>query len=479
MLAGTIQIEAFPAAKLDAARDLLAKGHARLVRGAKRVGQSAPSMPQIKIDRAYTKLFCTKCKRCGGEAGSWRHAPEGSLARQWGDCAPCDPLGMGTGCQGYMAPRDLVDISVDTDRPALAGWEFLAVVEPLAGGNLIRQVPGALIVDGELIGWRQGKISCDHCGTKRDRKETFILRATGEDAAIAAGTYKQVGRQCLADFLGGQSPSQIVWLLSIERTVRACGEEDDASWGGGGRVRQTYDPAEFMTWTAAVVRVSGWISRSKARNEETQSTADFVQYLLTPPFGGGQAVAHWNETRAEYAPGKSDEERGAAALAWARGLPGTSDYERNLALVAQQERLDPKHAGILASAIAGYDRELGRQVEQTVTRLDVVSTHVGAIGDRLTMSVTVLRVADIETDYGALHIHTMRDAVGNAIVWKTTSKRLDVGWSGIIKGTVKKHAEYRSEQQTELSRVAEVKEPKESKAKKVNGPARSLVEVVE
>jgi hypothetical protein len=477
MTATLVQIEAFPAVKLDAARDLLAKGHARLVRGAKRVGQSAPALPQIKIDRAYTMLFCTKCKRRGGEAGSWRNAPEGSLARQWGDCAPCDPLGMGTGCQGHMAPRDLVDISVDADRPALAGWEFLAVVEPLTGGNLIRQVPGAAVADGELVGWRQGAISCDHCGTKRDRKETFILRATGEESAIAAGTYKQVGRQCLGDFLGGQSPSQIVWLLSIERTIRACGEEDDESWGGGGgRIRPTYDPADFLTWTAAAVRVSGWISRAKAQAEETQSTADRVQYLLTPPFGGGQSLALWHEARTKHAPGKSDEDRGAAALAWAKALPGNSDYERNLSLIAQQDRLDPKHAGILASAIAAYDRELGRQVERHASAAgDVVRKHVGALGDRLELVVTVLRVADVETDYETLHIHTLRDQAGNAIVWKTTSKRLDVGWSGAVKGTVKKHAEYRGEQQTELSRVAEVKAKpkKEPKAKKAKN---SLVE---
>jgi hypothetical protein len=446
MTATLVQIEAFPAAKLDAARDLLAKGHARLARGAKRVGQSAPAMPQVKIDRAYTMLFCTKCKRRGGEAGSWRNAPEGSLARQWGDCAPCDPLGRGTGCQGHM---------------------FLAVVEPLTGGNLIRQVPGAAVADGDLIGWRQGAIRCDHCGTKRDRKETFILRATGEDAAIAAGTYKQVGRQCLSDFLGGQSPSQIVWLLSIERTIRACGEEDDESWGGGGgRIRQTYDPVDFLTWTAAVVRVSGWISRARAQAEETRSTSDVVQYLLTPQFGA-QAQALWHEARVKHAPGKSDEDRGAAALAWAKALPGNSDYERNLSLVAKQSRLDPKHAGILASAVIGYEREVGKQVEQqTVAAGGVVSKHVGALGDRLELVVTVLRVADVETDYGTMHIHTLRDQAGNAIVWKTASKRLDVGWSGLIKGTVKRHAEYRGEQQTELSRIAEQKS-KAKKAKKV------------
>lgn len=460
MPATLLQIEAFPAAKLDAARDLLAKGHARLARGAKRAGQSAPPAPQIQIERSYTKLFCTKCKRCGGEAGAWRLAPEGSLARQWGDCAPCDPLGMGIGCQGHMAPRDLIDVSVDAGRPVLAGWEFLAVVEPLTGGNLIRQVPGAVVADGELIGWRQDVIRCDHCATKRDRKETFILRATGEDAAIAAGTYKQVGRQCLANFLGGQSPAQIVWLLSIERAIRACGEEDDARWGGGGRIRQTYDLTDFLTWTAAVVRVAGWVSRTVAQAEERQSTADLVQYLLAPPFGGGQAAARWNERRAEHAPGKSDGDRGAAALAWAKALSGDSDYERNLSLIARQDRLDPKHAGILASAIAGYDRELGRRAEQTAARPVTASAHVGTIGDRLVMEMTVLRVADVETDYGVLHIHIMRDAAGNAILWKTTSKRLDVGWSGAVKGTIKKHGEYRGEQQTELSRVAEAKVPK-------------------
>ena len=85
---------------------------------------------------------------------------------------------------------EVVDIVAIGARPSLAGWDFLACVEPLEGGNLIRQVPCASIAEGELTPWREGAIRCDHCSTSRRRTETFVVRADGSDPAIPAGTYR-------------------------------------------------------------------------------------------------------------------------------------------------------------------------------------------------------------------------------------------------------------------------------------------------
>jgi hypothetical protein len=90
------------------------------------------------------------------------------------------------------------------------------------------------------------------------------------------------------------------------------------------------------------------------------------------------------------------------------------------------------------------------------------SRHVGQIGERLELTVTVTR----ETEYWRnnrfsyhrdgvelVYITSMRDAAGNTFVVKSPSFREAVGSTITIRGTVKEHSEFRGEAQTVLARV--------------------------
>lgn len=466
-IAPSCTIESFPAQRLVAARNQIEKGWQRLVRAAAKVGQPAPACPRIVVREERAILRCGTCNRFGGDADGWLRAPEGSLARQWGSTPPCDPLGWGAdagrpGCRGTMRPHVVIDLDVFTDAAKLAGWDFLAVVEPLTGGNLIRNVPGARVADGELEPYRTGDIACDHCAKKRRRAETFVVRSDGSVPGVDAGAsdrdqpgrplYRQVGRTCLRDFLGGKDAASILWLLSIEREIREVGDDDGEGWGADSTDR-SLDMLEFLTWTAASIRIVGWTSKAEADARGTSSTSSRALYLITPQ--GVGFAGQWNEARRAHQWTEADVARAGAVLSWAKGLPESSDYERNLKLVASQPRLYSKHAGILASAIPAFDRETGRAIERAARAQGQPgsSEHVGEVGKRSDYELVIERIADVETDYGMLHIHTMRDASGNAVVWKTTSKRLEVHTRIKARGTVKRHAEYKGEKQTELSRV--------------------------
>ncbi len=131
-----------------------------------------------------------------------------------------------------------------------------------------------------------------------------------------------------------------------------------------------------------------------------------------------------------------------------------SDYESNLALIAQQPTVKPAHAGILASAVAGHGRILEREIE---TRRNAKtggrpSQHVGGVGQRLDLKLEVQRVNSKPTDYGMLHIISMRDEDNNLFVWKTGSTSAAPGDRLSVRGTIQKHDEFRGELQTVLSR---------------------------
>jgi hypothetical protein len=427
----TADISGFPASRLSNARDALSDAHRRIVRSAAKAGQEAPAAPQITVTREGWRSRCTECK-CesdgvrGGRCGN-------------------------PGCDGVMICRPVVDLTIAWSPLRLAGWEFLAVVEPLVGGNLIRQVPGAIVAQGELATWRTAELGCDHCQTDRRRSETFVVRADGSDPAIAAGTHKCVGRSCLAAFLGGQSPAALLSAIGWRDLVIKAGGDGD---GGGGMWsgESHLESIEFLSWVAAIIRIDGWTSKANARTLERKSTSDVAVYLLTPPFGEREKIT-WRKDRETYQPNESDAARGAAALAWSRALSGASDYELNLQLVASQSALDQKHAGILASAVMAHSRHLGQQTKRE-SGAAVQSQYVGTIGARQDFGrVTLERVASFDTEYGRMHVHTFRDAIGNALVWKTGHRIGDEGSIvEMLVGTVKRHAEFRGEKQTELAR---------------------------
>jgi len=445
--------KAFPAGRVEAARDELAKAQRRLERAAVRAGQDAPAAPAapvLTVVREYVLSRCASYSGCG---------------REWEGVGPCPS---GRTC-GPVKRRALVDLELQAPPARLAGWDFLAVVEPLTGGNLIRQVPGAEVAEGELAAWRMGPIACDHCKAARHRKETFILRGEGVEVPagmVRARVYKQVGRQCLAAFLGGRSAADIVARLGWDAIVRgAGGEEEEEGFGGGRGALDLYDPAEFLAWCCAVARLDGFVTRKMASEASDagggrRATSSEVEWMLGPA-PTGDSRPDWVAARERLAPTEGDQTRAAATLAWARALPGRGDYEQSLRLVASQEACQPKHAGILASAVPAYERELGFAVKRAARG---PGEHYGAVGERYELTLTVEKVVPIEGgQWGPAVIATMRDAAGRCFIWRTTSSPGAVGTTLALKGTVKKHSEFRGEKQTELTRCR-VERPKATEA---------------
>ncbi len=426
-------ILSFPASRLTAARQALTTAHTRLVRAAAKAGQDAPAAPTLAVANEYWYSTCCECKTgLSGVAG--------------GSC-------MIAGCDGVLVCRKVVDLTLRFAAPRLAGWEFLAVIEPLSGGNLIRRVPGAATVDGELDRWRTCAINCDHCDARRRRIETFLVRADGSDPAIPRGAYRQVGRNCLESFLGGRSALAILAAIGWPALVRDAGGEDEGEGGSGGGsgAEASHAPVEFLSWVAALVRIAGWVSRAQANETGVQATAQRALALITPPFLGRDA---WRKERERFNPSEDDRTRAAAALEWARQLAGSGDYEANLLLVATQPAMANKHAGILASAVSAHARAIGDRLAREA-RATAPSAHVGTVGEKSRDfgRVTCERVASYPTQFGVTHVHTFRDVAGNALVWKTSKSCAAAG--DVVEemsGTIKAHSEYRGEAQTELTR---------------------------
>jgi hypothetical protein len=344
----------------------------------------------------------------------------------------------------------IILVRVSGETPKLAGWEFLATLDHASeAGVILRVVPGVELPES----YRTALPTCDHCRLTRNRRETFVLRH--ED-----GTLKEVGRNCLVDFLGGANPSAIAawceWLGAFRADLEASEGE---GWGGGGAA-YFYLP-DYLGMVAAVIDTSGWVSRKAARDGAGEATADAASHWMIPPLGG------WTRRDLERRPVVTEAHRELVerALGWARSLretkPALSDYEHNLVVVCAPEALAPKNAGIAASLIAAYKRDVEHEIlrRRRVERA-AASAFVGTVGTRGEFTVEVVNVIEYEGNWGVTRIHKMLDDAGNALVWFASREGgFAQGRRYRIKATVKAHEEDpKWGKQTVLSRAVKLAE---------------------
>lgn len=167
-----------------------------------------------------------------------------------------------------------------------------------------------------------------------------------------------------------------------------------------------------------------------------------MQPVLSPHDGGvcwkclgaGKVMGKWIERTPEYQ-AKLDAKRQAK---WA----------------AEQAKRDAERAEREAAERAAREAE-----EARIKSLKAISQYVGKVGEKVAFKGTYVKSASWEqksyVGYGmtTVYIHTFKDADGNVFIWKTQNGVcLNYGENVEVKGTIKAHAEYKDEKQTELTR---------------------------
>jgi len=344
------------------------------------------------------------------------------------------------------------EVTFKGEAPKFAGWSLVAALQYVAGNGendaamLIRSVPGETLPES----FRTAESRCDHCGLVRRRTETFVVRHEDE-------TYKQVGRQCIADFLGHRDPDAI--LAGAEFLFSAMdilGEGEDWGAGGGQRVVWLKD---YLAYVAMVCRTEGWLSRSKARELEEQA-AGIGGAIHTPTADRAYSYMFpFKRTGDEPVPEAEDAEIAEKAIDWLRGTLAAqadlNDYQHNLVVVCTRDAVVEKGFGIAASLIPAYKREMGLVAERKA-RFDSESKseYFGTVGKREVFKLTVLKVIDCESQFGASHLHKFVDEKGNIATWFSSARSLEIGKTYEIKARVKSHEVYKGVKQTMLTRCA-------------------------
>lgn len=326
----------------------------------------------------------------------------------------------------------------------LNDWRFIASVEHTEKGNIINRADFAIEVPERFY---SSSSVCEHCGTNRVRKDTFIVmnETTGE--------FKQVGKSCLADFTGGLSAEAIARYYSwFDELVK--GEAVD--FGGG--YSRYYEKNQMLHFFAETIRKYGYVKKFDDEGFRNQDATvyrafDFYRAIHDPYFSEKDRAYCYEEIeRVSFNPDSpeaiSDTE---AALAWLDEQDVSNNYIHNLKTICGLEYVTYKHFGIMASLFASWKRETAKAEQKKLSRK--LSRHVGDVGQRFTFNVNSFELlTSWQTDYGTTYLYKMTDEAGNVLVWKSSKWIEEPDAVKTVTGTVKAHSEFNMIKQTEITR---------------------------
>lgn len=140
-------------------------------------------------------------------------------------------------------------------------WEFVAELEHTEKGNIITGVAGIEVPER----YYTTTPVCEHCNSKRYRKNTYIVRNK------TTGEFKQVGKSCLKDFTHGMSAEAVTQYMSLFDTLIE-GETPEP----GCSYQRYVNTKEYLSYVAETIRHFGYTRTS----DEGISTATRASEIL-------------------------------------------------------------------------------------------------------------------------------------------------------------------------------------------------------
>lgn len=325
------------------------------------------------------------------------------------------------------------EVTINGEPPRYQGWKFLAAVDVVADGVVLRYPPGSTAnIRNDQI--KQGE--CDHCHTRRARRSTMLV------ANQDTGQVLQVGRSCLKDFLGHNTNPVFLTADEVTENLRDGQASTPTAW----------DTNSVLAYAYAAVQAHGWAPASASEYGRVP-TRSLVMLALT----GGRGA---EELRQQLAPHLEDATARAPQIRQdlLDGLTGATGYQANLLAILRADSVGSRHLGLAVSAINAHQRlqaDHQRATEQRQAARNV--DHAGTIGQKITLTGTV-RTAILVNGFthrspdNVMLIVDCGTAVAKMVTAAAWAYPVEVGDQLTVTGTVKAHTEWNGTKQTVLTR---------------------------
>ena len=344
-----------------------------------------------------------------------------------------------------------IPLTLPIETPKFKGWQFVAVLQHLGDGNIVRAVSGN---DADIPKkYRNAGPNCDHCRSDRKRDDTYLLKH--ED-----GRYAQVGSTCIEDFLGSNAALALAARAGFYAQTMALLE--DEGWevgggGGGGGRSQVLVLTTFLAMVAMAIRERGWLSAKMAEERSGKATGDVAW----------DAFFNIPKGEAQKEPAAEDDAMAEQAAAWAENLPDAEvdkpggDFLHNIRVIARSGLVEGRTRRMAAAIVASYSRAMGIEREKREVK-PFLNEWLGKVGEKLTVIAKLDFLYRYETDYGVTTLLKFITPEGANVAWRASSPPAgedDIGKFFKVSGTVKSHDAYKERAQTFVTRAKLVEVP--------------------
>ena len=338
-----------------------------------------------------------------------------------------------------------IEVEVSGTAIAESGWRLAGKIEHLETGNVIHSFSDVVIPDW----YRSASPRCEHCNSDRHRKETYVLYHAENNS------WKQVGSSCLKDFTGYVSAEMAAAIASVYTLLERVAED---------RIHIERSPKYFeiesvMCYAIECVKHWGYHKAEEGHAATRNQVIDLMhKHMKLPASIGSVTFDPMSTTNLQ-----TFKDMRLRLLA----LNANDDYTNNLQVFLKAEDVPENGLGIVVSAVPYYNNLIARDVEQRKLAEETSNSEfVGNVGDKLTIDIATVKLVNIyDGYYGSTWRYQIVDAHGNVFMWDASSPMWDTvcvedspkgdvieGLPLQIKGTIKKHDEFRNIKQTWLTR---------------------------
>lgn len=379
---------------------------------------------------------------------------------------------------GYKAKFFNVTITKNIDV-TFSKYEFISYLEKEDGVMFsktipTKSIPTHFITDESYHG------NCDHCKQKRKRKSTYIIFDKEDEK------YIQVGSTCINEFLVKDVEKILREVFTVLHSMSDAGEEGIYREARSSKEEDTLPMINFLGMISSISKYGeNFISASTAKTKEISSTVDIFCQVLS--YYKDRNKKHTEKSRYSYfsqnTPYYTEEQKEKIEKMYASIIPtpehykyvddiilwveslknSTSEYEINLHnyfKIYKESGVPASKLSWVGSAIGAYYRNNKIEQERKTTSDNSASNHIGNVGERLTFKGRVKSIRFIHQNIqyfniATSYLFTFEDMDGNIFTNFTTTKIENIAEGDIceIKGTVKKHSDYKGVKQTNLNRI--------------------------
>ena len=326
-------------------------------------------------------------------------------------------------------------------------WECVAVMEAHPEGNIIRRINTEVEVPTIF---RNSDNICEHCGTKRNRTNLYIIHNVETDE------WKQVGGSCLKLYTGGLSMEYVVVFLD---GITELEEKSGSVATGGGCY---YPVREVLSKAYEIISKTGYFSaESYLPTKYLVSILMFKDSDRAVDLVNGEFVSNGLSVRFSHKDFNKPETEVVVdnIINYYMGIEDDSEFIHNVKVMLESGYTSAKNFGILSFLPEGYNRYVQKEearVAREKGREQEKSEHYGVVGNRYkdieVKSVNL--VTSWEGQFGYTYIYKIVTADDFVLTWKTSNYLYleNNEKFSFITFTVKAHSEYRGQNQTEVTR---------------------------